>query len=554
MHRILVVDDEPRVSSGIKNLLLSSQLRIAHVETALNGFEAIDYIRMEPYDLVLTDIQMSRMNGLELMETIYLEQPQLPVIVISAHEKFDFAKKSLSLGARDYLVKPVERDDLLRIVGKVLQEKEEIGKQSMELSIKQRERELNKSDTQGKNELLLELVTEGYLSKEDRAELIRELGDQGHDVRYAVIAIRLDLTRGGFSNREIGLQDRKLLKYAAINILDECLVEWNGVTMVGYGNELIAIIRLREQGTTGSSIEVKSQLHLIGQMIDTNLRNYLNIEATIGISTAHPDIFMLAKLMDMANNAAEWRYIYPSNKIFYYEDRLMQENLGIVDWAARVDRFVQGLKTSFGDKARRIDVESVIAPLHELGQAEELFNSYFGMLAYRLYGLLLEVGHGGGLSLQRFDPDVFFRGAGRSEKLGRLHDYVREIEELLLLLVTERDQSIVSRILSFIRASYRNPALKIQDIASEVHFSPAYLSYLFKKETKKNLWDYVTELRIEEARHLLSTTDKKRYEIAYAVGYESPEHFSRMFKRCVGVSPAEYRKEKPGGVIVEAEI
>ena len=77
---------------------------ISHVETALNGFEAIDYIRMDQYDLVLTDIQTSRMNGIELMETIYIEQPHLTAVVISAHEKFDFAKKSLSLGAREYLM------------------------------------------------------------------------------------------------------------------------------------------------------------------------------------------------------------------------------------------------------------------------------------------------------------------------------------------------------------------------------------------------------------------------------------------------------------------
>lgn len=140
MYKILVVDDEPRVSMGIKNFLLGSDLQITFVETALNGFEAIDYLRMDSFDLVLTDIQMSRMSGIELMETIYMEQPHLPVIVISAHEKFDFAKKSMRLGARDYLVKPVEQEDLLRVVRKVLNEKEEIGKKSLELSKWQREK------------------------------------------------------------------------------------------------------------------------------------------------------------------------------------------------------------------------------------------------------------------------------------------------------------------------------------------------------------------------------------------------------------------------------
>ena len=91
MYRILVVDDEPRVSAGIKFSLMEAGLPISHVETASNGFEALDCLRMDTYDLVLTDIQMGMMNGVELMEAILLEQPHLPVVVISAHEKFDFA-------------------------------------------------------------------------------------------------------------------------------------------------------------------------------------------------------------------------------------------------------------------------------------------------------------------------------------------------------------------------------------------------------------------------------------------------------------------------------
>ena len=187
------------------------------------------------------------------------------------------------------------------------------------------------------------------------------------------------------------------------------------------------------------------------------------------------------------------------------------------------------------------------APGLKLGDAEELFNSYFGMLVYRLYGWLLEYGPARTISLQRFDPDVYFRNAAGLRRIDLLEDYVQETVKTARLLVQERDRTILARIKGFIREHYRNPALKIQDIANEVHFSAAYLGYLFKQETNQNLWDFVTGLRIEEAKRLLETTDKKRYEVAYEVGYESPEHFGRMFKRYAGVSPAEYRKESQGG-------
>lgn len=442
--KILVVDDEPRVSIGIKNFLLDSELGVTYVETALNGFEAIDYLRMDAFDLVLTDIQMSRMNGIELMETIYLEQPHLPVVVISAHEKFDFAKKSLRLGARDYLVKPVERDDLLRVVRRVLGEKREIGERSLALSRLQSEKGEARPRSSARNELLLGLVTDSSLSKPQYDAMIAELGDAVKGGYFGVMSVRLDLSRGGFSERDVSLQDRKLLKYASLNIMEESLSDWNGLVINGFGNTLIGIVQLSEHEADGQRMHARSQVHLLGQMIHMNLKQYLNVDTTVGMSSLYEDVFMLPQLMEEANTAAEWKHLHPGRRVFYYED-------------------------------------------------------------------------------------------------------VKATERLNLHTAFEQDQSILSRITGYVKQHYRNPALKIQDIAGEVHFSPAYLGYLFKREMKKNLWDYVTELRIEEAKRLLVTTDKKRYEVAYAVGYESPEHFGRMFKRYAGVSPAEYRKEGQGG-------
>ncbi|MFD0673409.1 response regulator [Cohnella sp. GCM10027633] len=542
MYKILVVDDEPRVSIGIRNFLLSSDLNISVVETALNGFEAVDYLRMDRYDLVLTDIQMSRMSGIELMETIYLEQPSLPVIVISAHEKFEFATKSLRLGARDYLVKPVKRDELLRVVRGVLVEKEEAGKLALERSVSGGSGDA--AEPGRRREILMELVTERGLSKKDHDDLIAELGDLLRGPYYGVVCVRLDLSRGGFSSREMVLQDRKLLKYAALNLFEESLSEWNGLAFNGFGNELIGIVQPSDRDASGQSLPLPSQLHFIGQFVSNNLKQYLNVGATIGISGLRADVTMLSKLMEEAVGAADWKKLHPDQNVFHYEDVAAQETLNMVGWVAKVDECARLLKAG-GDIAPI--VKDLVRSLNDLSHAEELVHSYFGMLAYRVYGLLLEGAQGNGPSLRRFDPDVLFRDSGASGKIERLGGYIEEAGRTLGELTREREMTILSRVTGYIRQHYRNPELKIQDIAQEAHFSPAYFGYWFKRETKQNVWDYVTELRIEEAKQLLVATDKKRYEIAYEVGYESPEHFSRMFKRYAGVSPADYRKEGQGG-------
>ncbi|MHA6480852.1 response regulator transcription factor [Paenibacillus sp. strain BS8-2] len=545
MYKILVVDDEPRVSMGIRNFLLASDLKINYIETALNGFEAIDYLRMDHFDLVLTDIQMGRMSGLELMETIYMEQPHLPIIVISAHEKFEFAKKSLRLGARDYLVKPVEQIELLRVVGQVLQEKEEYGKQTLEQARGQKEEE--KTGMSRRNELLMELVTEKNLNPKDYDELLSELKPSSEGACFGMLSIRLELGSGGFSNRQIKLNDRKLLKYGAVNIIEESLQEWKGLVFNGYGNELIAMVQIYDYYANDSQQQqqLKSQLQLIGQLVTMNIKQYLNIESAVGLSTLSPNVFMLPKLMEEAGAAIEWRKLHPGQKVFYFDDIASQQNLNIVEWMNKVDEYMELLKSSSEDPASIVP-SLITGQLTKYGPTEELFNSCFGMLVYRMYGLLLEYGHSQLISLHRFDPSVYFRNSNADAKLEALNVYIGEVVMQLYEMGKERDKSILARITGYIREHYRNPALKIQDIANEVHFSTAYLGYLFKKEMKKNLWDFVTEQRIEEAKRLLTSTDKKRYEVAYEVGYESPEHFSRMFKRYVGISPAEFRKDIQG--------
>lgn len=451
LRKILVVDDEPRVSTGIKNFLLGSDLDIAHVETALNGFEALDYLRMDAYDLVLTDIQMSMMNGIELMEAIYLEQPHIPIIVISAHEKFEFAKKSLRLGARDYLIKPVELGELIRVVKQVLFEKESAGRKLLD---GQSPRPPSAEPAFGeRKKAMIELIAEEDLGADDYAALEKTLGNEKGQTHYGVIAVVFDMNRVGFSDKEISLRDRKLLKFATVNIVEESLSDWRGIAFYGLGNRLIAAIQLRDEEVADREVQVKSQLNLIGQLLCVNLKQYLNVDAVVGMSTLSAEAASLPKLLERAQAAVDWRKQYPGNRVLYYGDMLERER--------------------------------------EREEAEEI-----------------------------------------DQKDSAL---------------AERDNSIIAQVTDFIGHNYRDRGLKVQDIAAAVHFSPAYVSFLFKQIMKKNVWEYVTAVRIEEAKRLLGMTDMKRYEIAYQVGYESPEHFSRIFKRSVGLSPADYRKDRQGG-------
>lgn len=430
------MEDEALVAKGISRFLLQSHLNVKKVDIALNGFEALDYIRMESYDLVLSDIQMSGMNGLELMEALLMEDQDLPVIFITAHEDFDYAKHALRLGAKDYLVKPVEFGQLIQVTGGVLEGREQARKKKLEQLV----RDKYKMDDMltMRTCLLQELVSGYHLSETERRGLLEDAGIRLEGPFLCVLAMKLDLDKGGFSNKSWHtVRDRNLMQYAALNVAEECMRAWDAVSFYG-SDGLLAILQWNEPLEADSH---HKELRTLCESIEASIKLYLNVDSSVACSTVGKGIDQLPMLYRDAIRLADER----------------------------------------AEAGGRMNTESEDDP-EQAALTDDNFPT------------------------------------------------------------KERDHAVIRQAVNFVKANYANKGLKLQDIANAVHVSPNYLSYLFKKMKGINLWDYLTDLRMEEAKRLLIDTDLKRYHIADTVGYESPEHFSRIFKRYYGVSPAEFRK------------
>lgn len=432
-YRVLIVDDEPLVCGAISRFLLRSELEIVCAEVALNGFEALDYLRMEHYDLVITDIQMGGMSGIELMEVIFSEFPGLPIIVVSAHEDFRFAQQALRLGALDYLIKPVEADHLVATVAKALDKRlrlPDLGGAALKQSGASRQ-QLFAAETVFLHDWMM--AGEGEWTAEELAEGLADHGLALPGPYFGVLKLAVDFN-GSSERRGIrfGQRDRKLLLFAVLNVVNESLMSEEALVFYGLHHQIVCIVSLSETEWNDWGREAEAHLLLMARRLTTNLDSYLNLASCIGVS-----------------------------------------------------RLAIGLARIPG-----------------------LYREADAALAHRR------------------------REGGQEWTISFIGDLERNGEE----------STTMDKAMRYIRRSYANKNLKLQDVAREVHLSPNYFSFLFKKATDKNVWDYLTEVRMEEAKRLLLTSDKKRYEIAEMIGYESPEHFSRVFKKYYGVSPADYRK------------
>lgn len=439
MYNILVVDDEPLICKGLAGLLTGSGLAINTIFTAGSGHEALDYIRMEVIDLLITDIQMGEMSGIELMHQAKIIKPWVQTIIISAHETFQYAQMALRLGARDYLIKPLNSEQFLDSVRNALLKMDKPVPAMTDFLERPAEHFHVEEPEDGKNEELTAL-----LNGSPTNILMNRWGLTGP--YFSLIKIKMDLSRRAEETAELLEKSRKdsgLFRYAALNVAKELLYqEWNAVVFYPADLEIGILLQWSEQEYAELDVNKISQLEMIGRSLHYHIEKYLGISAVIGISQILKGAEFLHILNRQVDKAISWGTGQEDYHVFYYGD---------FNW-----------------------------------------NNYAQ------------------------DPSA---------------------EEL-----TTQNNVIVAQAKRYIEENYNQKGLTIHEMAKKNHVSPNYLSYLFKKNTGYNLWEYVIKLRMEESKSLILHTDLRRYEIAERVGYESPEHFSKIFKKYFGVSPSDMKK------------
>lgn len=446
MYNILVVDDEPMICKGLAGLLEESGLGLGTIYTAYSGHEALDYIRMEDIDLLVTDIQMGEMSGIELMQQAKIIKPWAQTIIISAHETFQYAQMAIRLGAKDYLIKPLNSEQFLDSVRNALLTMNRPIQQMDDFLKRDADHFQMVEPRTENNEMLNHLLNEsassaaaGAVSQDEANTAEQQLGLCGP--YYAVIKVKLDFPKKGA--RVYSGQDRRLFQYAVLNVAEELLFrEWDARSCYSEDREISMVLQWSEEEYAKLDVNKINQLEMFGRSLHHHVNQYLGISAMIGISQILRGTEFLPILNRQADKAMLWGGEHGDYHVFYYGD----------------------------------------------------FHWY--------------------------------------------DDYQDPSAEQL---ATQNNQ-IVESARQYIEANYNQKGLTIQEVAKKNHVSPNYLSYLFKKNTGLNLWEYVIKLRMEESKSLILSTDLRRYEIAERVGYESPEHFSKIFKKYFGLSPSDLKK------------
>lgn len=533
MYQLLIVDDESSVVDSLALTIEWDEQGIETVHRAYSADEALEIANKHAIDVLVTDIRMPEMDGLELIAQIRLFSRKMRCIILSGHDEFEYAQKAIEFGTMNYLLKPVDIDALIRAVRAGI---EDIEREWEEISSRRRlQQTLHAHLPLLRNQLLNDLLR----NKPIRNELLEErLSILGLSFRtgspYRMMVIRLE---EDFSSYD--LQSLSLLEYAVGNIGEEVFQDlyevWHGASEQGY---LVFLIRSREEGglALADSFAVKLQNHvqkflkgslsicLSGtssfpqEISETYLASVSSIHRKVG---NHQSYFIT---MEDAPAPARERA-----RLSLLEPPLLPSLLEEGNWDEAVAKVHRILRMSEPDAEPSAD--HLLTVLLYLSSALSLsFSSEDGSVEEQLG--------------EEFD--LLLRKKSQLTRQRILEWSERRIGDLRSRASHEMEdshQQIASKVRAFIQ-THLAEGISIQLVADHVKLHPVYLSKVYKTVTGETIGDYLYRTRMERAAHLLRDTELRIAEISGQLGFLAPPHFIKIFKKQYGCTPQEFRNRQ----------
>jgi len=401
MYKLLVVDDEFHIRDGISHVIPWEDYGISVVGEASDGLEALGLIEMLKPDIVITDIEMEPMNGLELAEMIKRDYPNIKTVILTGYDEFEYARKAVALKVCSYVLKPVLPDELVKVIIDIISDLDEQTRMYQQLV---------ENEEHWRDKILSQLLDDSQSQDKDNAHLFK--------ASYCTCLL--------FS-------------------VDDNEVE--SVEEADSFMELSASIKKEIENALPPFCEIIAQIH-----------RYKEIILIVG----------------------------------NYECTL------------------ESFQNDFREKAEQIK--------HFLCK---MTNKKVNFGIGKNYSKILDIGN----SMSEAKIDLKCNQATKEDPNHSSHTY----------------KTVIIKAREYIANHYTNPDISLESIASYLYLTPAYFSKLYKEETGETYIQFLTELRIQDAKSQLMETNKKVVAICVSVGYRNAQYFSTLFKKVVGVTPAEYR-------------
>ena len=532
MIKVFLVEDEIVMREGIKNTISWEREGLQFVGEASDGELAYPQIQRTRPDILITDIKMPFMDGLELSRLVKKELPDIKIIILSGYDEFKYAQEGINIGIADYLLKPVTGAKLLETIKKVAEQvrKEREQKSFLETFGKEQEERLQME----KQKYFRKLIS-GQMSV---SAMLSEGAALGLDMAAEAYNILLFQVFAG--------EEQEGYSETANQIMEEIREMTHRQTQTVLIEMSTQGLAFLIRGTSEHSVDEVLK-DLTGELLNI-LSHYPEVSYFGGVGCTVSRLGELNRCDEEANRAFAYRYIREKNQIVYSEreeetagEELKLSTLNINPINRKiVENF---LRTGLKGETRHF-LEEYMENLGSENMSSMMFRQYITMDLYiTAVSVLEQMGYEAKELVERCGD--FRMMGGAFENAGQALDYLQKVFETVIELrekaASKRYSSLLEKAVSYIQENYCNSDISLNSVAASVNLSPNHFSTVFSQEMGQTFVEYLTAQRMGKARELLRGTNRKTAEIAYAVGYKDPHYFSYLFKKTQNCTPREFR-------------
>ena len=522
MYKLLIVDDEPFIREGLSKLICWDELGLEVAALASNGEDALLYLVHEKVDILITDIKMPCMDGVTLMHRCHqLGYNHMKYIVLSGYTDFELVKKAVQMGIENYLAKPVDKDELCQTLLQVI---EKLNSEMTQSSI------LQNGISVIRDNLIYRWMT-GCISHNELMERKEYLGFEfGKNNMVAIIDIHY--IKGVNCITEdvtVQLEDAMLQIGAYIRSFNHGIV-----LTLNFGT--VYVIFSNAKGRERSICQILGRIAFLIQ--EKGIFTYQIAKGNI-----EENMMMISKSYHNAQFALKANLIHSIDKIISYEE--------VESEMKQIPKPHLEMMSALEDLFKKDDQNEICQIIDTLldnlekteGAKIELIQVYAVIIVTKIY-----------CNIRNYvanSDEILTKFQNENTKLVYSMYYVDEIVQWTKEMaikglnitdqVKEKYSDIISRVFQYSEQNYKKP-ICIKTVANRFNMNPLYLGRIFKIEVGMAFTDYLNALRLKQAKSLLSSTDMTIKQIAEEIGYQNSNYFCTVFKKRVGSSPKEFKK------------
>jgi two-component system, response regulator YesN len=532
MLKVFLVEDEIVVREGIKNTINWNENGFIFCGEASDGELAYPMIQKLKPDIVITDIRMPFMDGLELSRLLKKDLPQIRIIILSGYGEFEYAKEAINIGITEYLLKPISSAELMKslvvVRDNILKEQEE------KANLEKFKREMKEFEIDEKRRLFNEIVSNSHP--------LTYILEKGKELNLELSAIYYNIMLFRINKMNLMHEIRTNVQLQLDNLFEDSA----NVIRFDYSIEGIALLL---KGSSQDEITDIQNKYI--NKIKRLLESFSNVSYFGGIGVPVNRLGELPKSFHEASRAFAYRYIWDCNEILDYnviaknpitvtEDiKLEKLNTTQLD-KNKVENFLKS-----GEKEDiNYFIEEYLKSCCYDGRNSILFRQYILMDMYFVVSSFMEeLGYSAGMIEEPFKDYIQM-----NVQISTFENSKKYIEKIFHQAIALRDEittkhynAIISKAKEYIKENYSNDDISLNQVAGNVFISPSHFSALFSQKTGQPFVKYLTDLRMNKAKELLKCTDMRASDVGYMIGYRDPHYFSYLFKKTQNLTPKQYR-------------